>query len=102
MLEAPVENRLKKLEDYGFKVSKFVTPGRSGSQDRIIYWPKWSPAPPVFVEIKRPGKKERPLQAAVRDDMKARGCDVRDMCDTYEKIDHLVETLFYEARGRVL
>lgn len=102
MIEADVERRLKKLQDHGFVVLKLRTPGYSGTKDRMILMPKWSPAPPAFVEIKKPGKKPRPLQFAVADDWRARGCDVREYCDTYEKIDHLVETLVSEARGRVL
>lgn len=93
MLEAIVEGRLKRLETYGFKVMKLRTPGVSGVMDRMIVWPKYCPKPPTFVEIKRPGKEERLLQAKVRDDWRARGCDVRDMCDTLEKVDALINEM---------
>jgi hypothetical protein len=103
MLEMQVEGHLKRLESFGFEVLKLKTPGYSGTKDRLILWPKWSPAPPVFVEIKRPGKNERALQAAVRDDWRARGCDVRPMCDTIEKVQALCDYLLLEAvvRGKV-
>lgn len=97
MKEAPVEKRLKRLEECGFKVLKLVTPGYSGVMDRLILWPKWAPRAPTFVEVKRPGKDERPLQAAVRDDWRERGCDVRERVSTYEEVDALVRTLLREA-----
>lgn len=100
MLEAKVEARLKRIEGYGFEVFKLRTPGKSGAMDRLIQQPKWSPAPPVVVEIKKPGHVERPLQEARRDDWRARGTDVRDMCDTYEKIDALCDDLLLEAIQR--
>lgn len=97
LLEAKVEGRLKKLEGFGFEVFKLRTPGKSGAMDRLILNPTWSPAPPALVEIKRPGHVERPLQEARRDNWRARGADVRDMCDTYEKIDKLCDSLLTEA-----
>lgn len=100
MLEAQVERALKVLEGYGFEALKLKTPGYNGTKDRLLLWPKWSPAPPVFVEIKQPGKFERALQEAVRDDWRARGCDVRDMCDTLEKVHALCGTLVIEACHR--
>jgi hypothetical protein len=100
MLEARVEAELKVLERWGFEVLKLRTPGYSGTKDRLILQPRWSPAPPVLVEIKRPGKQERLLQQCVRDDWRARGCDVRDMCDTVEKVRHLCRVLLWEAEQR--
>ncbi len=96
MLEYSVEGRLKKLERKGFKVLKLRTPGCNGVMDRMILWPKYSPKPPTFVEIKRPGQDLRALQLATALDWKARGCDVREPCDTYEDIDALVETMIGE------
>lgn len=100
MLEARVEAEFKVLEKCGFEVLKLRTPGYNGVLDRMILMPRWSPAPPVFVECKRPGKSERLLQAAVRDDWRARGCDVRDMCDTVEKVRALCRRLLWEAEQR--
>lgn len=94
MKEAPVEQRLKtKLEAHGFKVLKLTTPGTNGVPDRMILRPTWSPGPPWFVECKRPGKTERRLQELVRDKWRARGVNVLDVCDTYERVDETLETL---------
>lgn len=86
MLERTVEAKLKWLEERGFKCLKLVTPGYNGPPDRLILRPKWSPGAPYFLELKRPGKAERALQEAVRDDWRARGCLVLDMCDTPERV----------------
>lgn len=102
MLEATIENRLQLLQSWGFKQLKLQTPGTAGTKDRLILQPKWSPAPPIFVEFKKPGKIERALQIAVRDDWRARGCDVRDMCDTVEKVKQLCSILLSEAVGRYI
>lgn len=100
MLESKVEARLKRLEDHGFKVLKLKTPGVSGVPDRMILRPKYAPGPPVFVELKRPGKEERPLQAAVRDDWRDRGVVVADRCSTYEQVDLLIGHLINIAEER--
>lgn len=78
MLEKSIESAFKgMLEQHGFKVLKLTTPAHSGTPDRIILWPTYHPNPPIFVEFKQAGKKERPLQIAVRENWTARGCDVR-------------------------
>jgi hypothetical protein len=101
VLEKVVEQKLKRLESYGFEVLKLRTPGYNGTKDRLILWPKWSPGRgPVMVECKAPGKQERALQEAVRLDWRARGCDVRDMVDTPEKVEKLCDTLLVEAVAR--
>ena len=94
MKEAPVEQRLKdRLESRGFKVLKLVTPGYSGTMDRLILMPLYKPGPPHFVECKRPSKTERRLQELVRDDWRKRGCQVLDVCDTYERVEDIFEYL---------
>ena len=91
MLEASVEKRLKqRLEKYGFKVLKLTTPGASGTPDRMILRPSLFPGPPWFVECKRPGKTERRLQELVRDEWRARGLLVLDVCDSYERVETIV------------
>lgn len=94
MKEAPVEERLRKgLTALGFKVLKLTTPGTSFTPDRLILRPKWSPGAPWVIEIKRPGKREELAQSHTRDDWRARGVQVLDMVDTYEKVDALVSKL---------
>lgn len=100
MLEAEVEHKLKRLKQKGFKVLKLVTPGTAGTKDRIILAPLWSPAPPAFVEVKRPGFSERALQEGVRDDWRARGCDVRDCVSTPGEVAALCTQLLWEAEQR--
>lgn len=97
MLESKVEAALKQLEDWGFKCHKLKTPGNSGVMDRMILAPKWSPAPPAFLELKRPGKEPRPLQAAVAADWQERGCRVLDYCDTIEKVELASASLLVQA-----
>lgn len=99
--EASIERRLKYyLEGYGFKVIKLTTPGYAGVPDRMILMPTWAPGPPVFAELKRPGKSERALQEALRCDWEARGVDVRKVCDTIAKASMLGQRLLWEAEQR--
>lgn len=75
--ESDIERKLReRLSEYGFKVLKLYTPGNTGTMDRMILRPRYSPGPPLFVELKRPGKKLRPLQLAIGQDWKKRGCIV--------------------------
>lgn len=100
MKEKPVEERLKeRLERYGFKVLKLVTPGNNGTQDRLVLRPKWSPGPPIVVECKRPGKTERRLQELVRDEWRSRGVLVLDVCDSYERVETIVFDLMQQCRA---
>lgn len=57
----------------GLLCLKFVSPGHDGVPDRIVI----GPAGTVFVEVKRPGGRLRPLQQAVIGKMRAHGADVR-------------------------
>lgn len=97
MKEAVVEGRLKRLERSGFKVLKLRTPGYNGAMDRLILWPTYAPRPPSFLELKRPGEEPRPLQVAVANEWRARGCDVREYCDTVEAVDTLINKLLGEV-----
>lgn len=101
MKESVVEDRLKKLQDYGFKVLKLRTPGYNGVPDRMILWPKTHPGAPMFVELKAPKKDLRPLQDGVANDWTMRGVIVLPMCDTVEKVDALIIRLTDAIMGRV-
>jgi hypothetical protein len=77
IIESDIERTLReRLNEYGFKVLKLYTPGNTGTMDRMILRPRYSPGPPMFVELKRPGKKLRPLQVAIGREWKQRGCMV--------------------------
>jgi hypothetical protein len=102
MKEAPVEQRLKaRLESLGFKVLKLTTPGHTGTPDRMIIRPKWAPGPPFFVECKAPGKPERLLQETIRKEWRASGLLVLDVCDSYERVEQIVEFLLPMSKRRV-
>lgn len=67
---------------------KFVSPGTAGVPDRIIVTPRRT----VFVEVKAPGEKPRPLQLAVMRQIEKAGgkCFV---VDSVESVNSLVEEL---------
>ncbi|WP_234985305.1 VRR-NUC domain-containing protein [Anaerovibrio lipolyticus] len=59
-MEKDIEQKLKvSLERMGCLVMKFVSPGNSGVPDRLVFIPGGRL---LLVELKRPGKKLRPLQ----------------------------------------
>lgn len=99
VLESKIETRLKLLlENRGFKVLKLVTQGTAGAPDRMILRPTWSPGPPWFIELKRPGKRERRLQELVREEWRNRGLLVLDMINTMEQADDLALDLLYRCQ----
>jgi len=60
MLEKQIEKRLiNKAKKLGGLALKFTSPGKNGMPDRIILLPGGQI---VFVELKAPGKKLKPLQ----------------------------------------
>ena len=89
MLEKDIESKLKKpIEQLGGLCLKFVTPGFTGVPDRIILLPgAWI----VFVETKRPGKKERPRQKLVQDILRRLGFTVYSTVDSVAKVAVVVE-----------
>jgi hypothetical protein len=94
ILESEVERHLKqRLDAYGFKVLKLTTPGTQGVPDRMILRPRYSPGPPMFVELKRPGKKLRELQKRVGEDWLCRGCMVLVPCTSIGEVDQLCTML---------
>lgn len=99
MKEAPVEQRLVDgLTALGFKVLKLTTPGTSGTPDRLILRPKWSPGPPWVIELKAPKKHEARLQELTRIEWRERGVLALDMVDTYEKVDNLIVLLYLTCK----
>lgn len=98
MKEAPVEGRLRtKLESRGFKVLKLVTPGNTGTPDRMILRPTWSPGPPWFVELKRPGKEPTRQQELIAQNWICRGAKVLPFIDSYERVDETVKYLLEQC-----
>ncbi len=79
MLERDVESRFKsEVEKYGCRCLKFVSPGFTGVPDRIVLIPGGRIC---FVELKAPGKKERPRQRYVQDLLRKLGFTVFSSVD---------------------
>lgn len=88
MEESKIEKRLKKeIELIGGKALKFVSPGMSGVPDRIILLPHGRI---VFIELKAPGKKPRPIQIKRIKELKDLGFDVR-VIDSIKGVKDFIE-----------
>jgi Holliday junction resolvase len=75
MREAAIERRLRRaVERRGGMALKLVSPGAAGVPDRLVCLPGGLV---VFVELKRPGKRPRPLQAWTIERLRALGFEVR-------------------------
>ena len=87
MLEKEVEKRLhegvKKLKN-GSLCLKFVSPGCTGVPDRIILLPGTHV---IFVETKKPGKKERARQKFVQGLIRFLGFEVYSTVDNPVYVD---------------
>lgn len=82
-IEAYLRDRVKAS---GGWAPKWVSPGNNGVPDRIVIMPGGRI---VFVELKAPGAKPRPLQLAQHRTLQNLGCDVR-VIDSKEQVDRLV------------
>ncbi len=83
-LERALRDRIKAA---GCLALKFVSPGYTGVPDRIILIPGGRI---VFVEMKAPGKKERPRQRYVQKQMRAMGFTVFSSVDSLDRIEEVV------------
>lgn len=87
MKESYIERMLKKkVEQVGGKALKFVSPGWAGAPDRLVLLPGGRL---IFVELKAPGRKPRPLQLKRHEELRALGFQV-EVIDTPEKVADLV------------
>ena len=87
MLEKDIERRLRrKAKAAGCRCLKFVCPGYTGVPDRIILIPGGQV---IFVELKAPGKKERPRQAVVQNMLRRMGFKVYSSVDSADKVDQV-------------
>ena len=85
-LEKQVEGYLvKKVKGAGGIAAKWVSPGRSGVPDRIVFLPGGRI---IFVEVKAPGKKLGPLQVHVKGQLESLGVDFR-VVDSKEAVNAL-------------
>ena len=87
MLESEIESRFKdriKSLKNGVLCLKLVCPGFTGVPDRLILLPG---AHVIFVELKKPGKKERKRQLYVQGLLRKLGFEVYSAVCTYEQIE---------------
>ncbi len=90
MEESKIERYLKKqIELLGGLALKFVSPGVSGVPDRIVLLPHGRI---IFVELKAPGKKARPIQEYRIKMIRALGFRV-EIIDSIEKVDKFIKEL---------
>ncbi|WP_163195255.1 VRR-NUC domain-containing protein [Clostridium thermarum] len=91
MKESKIEKALKnKVEEMGGMALKFVSPGMAGVPDRIVLIPKGRV---VFIELKAPGKKLRPLQLKRKLQLELLGFKVY-IIDSLQGIDGFVREVF--------
>lgn len=89
MLEKEIESKLiKPVKSMGGLCLKFVTPGFTGVPDRIILLPG---AHILFVETKKPGKKERPRQKFVQGILRQLGFTVYSTVDSAAKVAAIID-----------
>ncbi|WP_125606754.1 VRR-NUC domain-containing protein [Lapidilactobacillus bayanensis] len=92
-IEKDVEAYLKrKVTARGGLCMKFVSPGLSGVPDRIVVLDGQI----VFVEMKKPGGRPRPLQVRIITLLRNQGCWV-EVVDTKERAERLVEEIASRA-----
>ena len=86
-LEAWMKKRVKAL-GHGARCLKFVSPGFSGVPDRIILLPGGNL---IFVEMKKPGEKERKRQEYVHGILRKLGFEVFATIDSMERIEVVID-----------
>lgn len=87
MSEKDIERKLKKrVEALGCLCLKFESPGFTGVPDRMVLMPGGEM---FFVETKAPGKKERPRQTYVQDQLRKLGFIVISSVDGEEGINRV-------------
>lgn len=94
MIEKDIENRLVlQVEKIGGQALKFEVPGKAGMPDRLILVPGGSI---IFVEVKAPGEKPRPLQKKRMRDLEEMGFKTR-VVDSYDSIDRLIGEIIWQS-----
>ena len=87
MLEKDIERKLKqKVEALGCMCLKFESPGYTGVPDTIVLMPGGEA---VFVELKAPGKTERPRQEYVQGRLRKLGFLVFSAVDSEAGVEQV-------------
>jgi len=92
MLESFLEKKfVEAVKNIGAKIFKFTSPGMAGVPDRIVLIPGGEI---IFVELKKPGEKLRPLQLKRKKDLEAMGFQVEvvDSIPRIEEVCHGIQT----------
>ena len=88
MKERQIENKLKnRVESAGGLCLKFTSPGMAGVPDRLVLLPAGRL---IFVELKAPGEKLRPLQLKRKKQLESLGFKVY-VIDSYKGIELFLE-----------
>lgn len=88
MREKDIENKLRaEIKALGGLCLKWESPGYTGVPDRMILLPGGRVA---FVELKAPGKKERPRQVVVQQILSRLGFTVFSSVDSLDKVQAVV------------
>lgn len=89
MLEKAIEQKLREgIKGIGGLCLKWESPGYTGVPDRMILLPGGRIA---FVELKAPGKKERPRQRVVHEVLRGLGFTVYGSVDSVGKVGVIVD-----------
>lgn len=89
MKESTIERELKnRIDDLGGACLKWASPGNRGVPDRIVLYQ----GDVIFVELKRPGQKLRPLQDYQRRKFQELGVDV-EVIDSMEGVEEFVQRI---------
>lgn len=89
MRESRIEQALRlRAADYGFLALKFVSPQKAGVPDRVLITPHGT----VFIELKAPGQKPRPLQNRVMAEMARSGARLY-LIDNLDAVETLLAAL---------
>jgi hypothetical protein len=97
MLEKELEQKLvKAVSACGAVAWKLSSPGHAGVPDRILLLPGGQV---LFVEMKRPGEKQRPLQVHVARTLRVLGFPV-EVVDSEAGIDEIVQLVRQLSKGQ--
>ncbi|WHX50536.1 VRR-NUC domain-containing protein [Paenibacillus woosongensis] len=90
MRERDIETYLReRVKEAGGWAPKWTSPGNNGVPDRIVFLPGGHI---VFVELKAPGAKPRPVQLAQHKRIRSYRQDVR-VIDSRQQVDELLQEL---------